>query len=71
MILLNYRTIQLLQARCTAHSQIDRAFVKAQMHDGTLFPMITDSAVRLEILSRLRNTPYIIPSLYTFLEDTK
>ena len=41
------------------------------MQDGILFPAVTDRQQRLGIFRRLSVIPYLIPSLYTFIEDTK
>jgi len=41
------------------------------MNEGTLFPTITDAKLRWGILCRLEKITCIIPSLFTFLEDTK
>ena len=41
------------------------------MEQGGLFPLITDSRTRSRILGRLKETNHIIPTLYTFFEDTK
>ena len=41
------------------------------MNEGTLFPTITDATLRWGILCRLEKITCIIPSLFTFLEDTK
>jgi len=41
------------------------------MNEGTLFPTITDATLRWGISCRLEKITCIIPSLFTFLEDTK
>jgi len=49
----------------------DRDYVTHMMETNQLFPMITDPTLRSRILQRVREIPYIIPSLFTFFEDTK
>ena len=41
------------------------------MHRQILFPMITDEFRRARILKRLQESECMVPSLHTFLEDTK
>lgn len=41
------------------------------METNQLFPMITDPTLRSQILQRVLETSCMIPSLYTFFEDTK
>lgn len=41
------------------------------MQDGVLFPAVTGKQQRLDIFHRLSVIPYLIPSLYTFIENTK
>jgi len=45
--------------------------VTADMNDGVLFPNIPDQTTRGEIMVRLETIGHMIPSLHTFLEDTK
>lgn len=68
---MDFRTVQLLQTRNPSLSRSDLGFVREQMNEGTLFPTITDATLRWGILCRLEKVTCIIPSLFTFLEDTK
>lgn len=52
-------------------SKSDKAFVKDLINREVLFPMISDRNVRLMIYQRLYRVPCMIPSLFTFFEDTK
>ena len=41
------------------------------METRQLFPMVADLTLRSRLLQRVLEIPYMIPSLYTFFEDTK
>ena len=69
--LVDYRTVRRLQMRNPLASALDREFIADSMEEETLFPLITCREDRLLILQNLQETDYIIPSLYTFFEDTK
>jgi len=69
--LVDFRTVQLLQTRNPWASTTDNAIVSDLMHTHVLFPMIIEPEVRSRILSNIQTTDCIIPSLYTFFEDTK
>jgi len=68
---LDANTVRLLQTRCPVLSSADYSTVWDDMQNGSLFPAVTDIATRQGIWNRLGAITYIIPSLYTFLEDTK
>ncbi|KAL8742602.1 MAG: hypothetical protein Q9190_004942 [Brigantiaea leucoxantha] len=46
-------------------------FVEEQMYQNNLFPKISDVTTRSQILQKLLKTSCLIPSLFTFFEDTK
>ena len=52
-------------------SDTDSADLGDAMDRGTIFPMIKDPTHRSRILANLRGIRYVVPSLYTFFEDTK
>ncbi len=52
-------------------SRIDNDFLIDGMEQKTLFPFISSASLRTGIKSNLLNQKCIIPSLYTFFEDTK
>jgi len=68
---LDFGTVQALQMRNPAHSQVDFIYIKSGMQKGELFPRISDDRLRGAILERLQKIDFSIPSLYTFFEDTK
>ena len=61
-------TVKLLEGRCPSDPR-DRAFIESQRHD--IFPTIHDPHQREQIWRRIMSIDHLIPSLYTFLEDTK
>ncbi|KAK3167632.1 hypothetical protein OEA41_010759 [Lepraria neglecta] len=69
--LVDFGTIRLLQIRNPWASAVDNDVVKDLMRDHILFPLITDLNLRSRILKNILATDCIIPSLYTFIEDTK
>src|SRR5438045_1040351 len=71
MIRIDPNTVFLLQGRCPALSFEDRAFIQMRMLAGELFPAIKADHTRSQILDRLYAVEHIIPSIHTFLEDTK
>ena len=68
---IDYQTVQLLQSLCPKASNVDNALVVDLMHSGKLFPLISDFDLRSRILRNIQETQHNIPSLHTFLEDTK
>ncbi|KAL2049567.1 hypothetical protein ABVK25_010146 [Lepraria finkii] len=69
--LVDFGTVRLLQTRNPWASAVDNDVVKDLMRDHILFPLITDFNLRSRILKNILATDCIIPSLYTFIEDTK
>lgn len=69
--LIDFQTVKLLQTRNPHASNEDRVFVNDHMQPWILFLMITDLSARSAILSRLLECSCMIPSLFTFFEDTK
>ena len=67
----DYQTVELLQSRCPKASAIDKSLVVELMHSGKLFPLILDAELRSRLLRRIQESKHIIPTLHTFLEDTK
>jgi len=63
--------VHIIQGRSLLTSSEDYHFVENCMQDGILFPTVMDRQQRLGIFRRLSVIPYLIPSLYTFIEDTK
>jgi len=68
---LDANTVHIIQGRSLLTSSEDYHFIENCMQDGILFPAVTDRQQRLGIFRRLSVIPYLIPSLYTFIEDTK
>ena len=65
---LDASTVQTLQGRCPAVSE-DYEFIVQQR--DSLFPRLEDANQRESLMFRIRSIRYVIPSLHTFLEDTK
>ena len=63
--------MKMLQLRAPTHSTVDRAFITAAMAAHEIFPRVREDAARASLLLRLLDVSGRIPSLYTFLEDTK
>ena len=63
-------TVKNLELRAPAASKCDAAFVTRCMRDGTIFPGLIDTEKEV-VLSNLLSVDLIIPSLFTFCEDTK
>jgi Protein of unknown function (DUF3723) len=63
-------TVSLLQTRFPKYSSQDSALIKQLMDNRELFPAITEESIRTRILNRLLSLNCMIPSLYTFFEDT-
>ena len=68
---LDANTVYIIQGRSLLASSEDCDYIEKCMQDGILFPAVTDKQQRLDILRRLSAIPYLIPSLYTFIENTK
>ena len=71
MVMVDFRTAQLLQYRCPGLDETDANFITEQMSKGNLFPNITDVVARMQIQESLLKVLYLIPSLATFFKDTK
>ncbi|KAL6712964.1 hypothetical protein ACLMJK_009519 [Lecanora helva] len=64
-------TVKKLELWAPAASESDRNFVTRCMKNGKLFKQILDPVLREAILSNICNVERIIPSLFTFCENTK
>ena len=63
-------TVKKLELRAPAASKCDAAFVTSCMRNGTIFPGLSDVEKDV-VLNNLLSVDLIIPSLFTFCEDTK
>ena len=61
-------TVQTLQGRCPSVSE-DYEFICQRQN--LLFPRLEIAAERTNLMIRIRSIRHVIPSLHTFLEDTK
>ena len=68
---LDASTVRILQGRCPYRSSEDDAQVRMRMLSGEILPAFKADDQRTRILERIRSIEYVIPSLHTFLEDTK
>ena len=70
-ILVDSTTVHSLELMAPTHSTRDKNTIIAAMEAGELFPNVRDHDVRNSILERILGVPGRIPSLFSFLEDTK
>ncbi|KAI9773394.1 MAG: hypothetical protein M1840_007609 [Geoglossum simile] len=68
--LVDSNTVSLLQTKFPKHSPQDGMLIKQLMDNRELFPAITEETIRTRILNRLLSLNCMVPSLYTFFEDT-
>ncbi|RDK41064.1 hypothetical protein M752DRAFT_284567 [Aspergillus phoenicis ATCC 13157] len=68
---LDAESVRLLQGRSPVWSAIDHDFIRRLLSVGVLFPGVTDPERRALLARRLLSVATIIPSLRTFMEDTK
>jgi len=68
---LDANTIAILQGRCPSQSSADRAHVQIRMIAGDVLPAVTADDQRSRIFDRVCSIGHVIPSIHTFLEDTK
>lgn len=64
-------TARMLQGRSPALSKQDSDFISRRFNDGLLFSSVKDTASRTLLSSGCLRTRRIIPSLLTFIEDSK
>lgn len=62
-------TVNILQGRCPKLAEADLAVIKERRRD--LLPYLSDQAERDKLWIRICSVDCVIPSIYTFLEDTK
>ncbi len=68
---LDANTVAILQGRCPSQSLEDRAHVQTRMLAGDILPAVIAGDHRLQIFDRVCSIEHVIPSIRTFLEDTK
>ena len=68
---LDHDTVQALQLRNPSRYKADSVYIKIQVESGIIFTGIKDGSIREAITTRLLAVPVCIPSIETFLEDTK
>ncbi|GAA93332.1 hypothetical protein AKAW_11444 [Aspergillus luchuensis IFO 4308] len=68
---LDAESVRLLQGRSPVWSTTDHEFIRRLLSVGVLFPGVTDPERRALLARRLLSVATIIPSLRTFMEDTK
>lgn len=64
-------TVQRLEGRCPYYSAEDLALTEKCSNRREIFSSSCFDAQRGQLLQRLRSIKYLIPSIHTFLEDTK
>lgn len=69
--LLDLRTLEILQGRHPVLSLADRQHIREAFQQGEVFRHVDDSQLRAQMLDASLNYPMMIPSLKTFLENTK
>lgn len=65
---LDATTVSILEGRCP---QVAEDLEMIEQDTSKIFPLVKEPAARQAIWQRLRSIAYVIPSLHTFLEDTK
>ncbi|KAL9132046.1 MAG: hypothetical protein Q9217_000174 [Psora testacea] len=68
---LDANTVHILQGRCPFRSLDDRAYVEAELLKGNILPAVKSPDLQKKLLQRILAVEHTIPSIYTFLEDTK
>ena len=68
---LDASTVNILQGRCPFRSLDDRTYVEARLLKGDILPAVISSDPQINLLQNLMSVEHTIPSIYTFLEDTK
>lgn len=70
MQLIDETTVKNLELRAPC-AQGDAIFIKSCMTSGRIFNFVTDTAMKEKIIQNILKIDRIIPSLYSFCEDTK
>jgi hypothetical protein len=68
---LDPETVREVQLRCPRHCQQDSDTVARLMRKNQIFPFIQDDAQRREIVTRMDDITYLIPSLFTVQENCR
>ncbi|KAL8673857.1 MAG: hypothetical protein Q9168_001722 [Polycauliona sp. 1 TL-2023] len=66
---LDAKTVEILEGRCPKAAEVDFSSIKDRQWE--LLPYLSDRAERDQLWNRINTVEYTIPSIYTFLEDTK
>lgn len=64
-------TVSIFQGRSPKYSTADRLYLQNRFNDKIAFSWVTDEGQRAGILQRCCQVNHMIPSIWTFLEDTK
>ena len=68
---LDHDSVRVLQLRNPSRYKADSVYMKIQVETGTILTRIQDESLRSAIVTRLLAVRVCIPSIETFLEDTK
>lgn len=68
---LDPNSVELLQGRSPVWSTNDHEYISQLLRSGSLMPRVTNKERRKALGRRLLSIRRIIPSMYTFMEDTK
>ncbi len=68
---LDANTVHLLQGRCPFRSLNDRAYIEARLLRGDILPAVRSPDLQRTLLQRILSVEHTIPSIHTFLEETK
>lgn len=68
---LDANTVKTLQGRCPSQSSENRAHAQIKMLASDVLPAVTADDQRSRIFNRVCSIEHMIPSIHTFLEDTK
>ncbi|KAL9042038.1 MAG: hypothetical protein Q9214_003906, partial [Letrouitia sp. 1 TL-2023] len=68
---IDVRTVKSLEGRCLRFCTEDASLVEGLISRREIFPTVASHSIRANILGRLREIKHVIPTIHTFLEDTK
>lgn len=71
MQLVDSKTVKALESRAPRTSTEDASYVRTAMKSGALFPLIHDTRTREKLKENILSIKWLIPTLYTFCEDSK
>lgn len=68
---INYTTVKGLELLAPRTASEDAATIKDGIRSGKFFPLVRDTSRQTRIMRQIISVPHLIPTLWTFCEDTK